>query len=154
MLAKALGVQSLVVAVTKMGTNDWSEARYNHIKSQVTPFLENSCGFSGVDFIPIDSLNNQNIHTRHPNISWYSGPCLTEVLDRIKIPVRDPDGPLRIPVIDKFKDIGQFYLYGKIESGKIAYENQVVSLLPSRRYISIKQIYNAKDEKLPYALAG
>ena len=61
-----------------------------------------------------------------------------EVLDVVKIPPRDPDGPLRIPVIDKFKDVGQFYLYGKLESGKIAYENQVVSLLPSRRYISIK----------------
>ena len=44
-----------------------------------------------------------------------------EVLDAVKIPPRDPDGPLRIPVIDKFKDVGQFYLYGKIESGKIAF---------------------------------
>ncbi len=29
-----------------------------------------------------------------------------------------------------------------------------MSLLPSRRYILIKEIFNAKDEKLPYALAG
>mgnify|MGYP001302800833 CR=1 FL=1 len=68
-----------------------------------------------------------------------------EVLDVVKIPIRDPDGPLRIPVIDKFKDIGVFYVYGKIESGKIAYENQVVSLLPSRKYLCIKEIYNARD---------
>jgi len=39
MLAKALGVQSLIVAVTKMGTVDWSESRYSHIKGQVAPFL-------------------------------------------------------------------------------------------------------------------
>lgn len=121
MLAKALGVQSLIVSITKMGTIDWSEARFNHIKSQVAPFLENSCGFPGVQFIPIDSLNNQNIHSRYENANWYKGPSLMEVLDAVKIPPRDPDGPLRIPVIDKFKDVGQFYLYGKIESGKIAY---------------------------------
>jgi len=28
-------------------------------------------------------------------------------------------GPLRIPVIDKFKEQGNFYIYGKIESGTI-----------------------------------
>lgn len=60
------------------------------------------------------------------------------VLDLVKIPPRDADGPLRIPVIDKFKDVGQFFLYGKLESGKIAFENQVVSLLPSRKYVCIK----------------
>lgn len=37
-----------------------------------------------------------------------------EVLDTLKIPPRDPDGPLRIPVIDKFRDAGQFFLYGKV----------------------------------------
>jgi peptide chain release factor subunit 3 len=77
-----------------------------------------------------------------------------EVLNQVKIPQRDPDGPLRMPVVDKFKDTGFFYLYGKIESGKIAYENQTVSLMPSREYAVIKEMYNARDEKLPYALAG
>jgi len=27
--------------------------------------------------------------------------------------------PLRIPVIDKFKDVGQLYVYGKVESGTL-----------------------------------
>lgn len=79
----------------------------------MAPFLENSCGFTGVQFIPIDSINNQNIHNRNGNAQWYTGPCLMEVLDNAKIPPRDPDGPLRIPIIDKFKDVG-FFLYGKI----------------------------------------
>lgn len=37
-----------------------------------------------------------------------------EVLNEAPIPIRDPDGPLRLPIIDKFKDGGQLYLYGKI----------------------------------------
>lgn len=154
MLAKALGVQNLMVAVTKMGTVDWSEARYNHIKQQVSPFLENSCGFSGVEFIPVDSVNNCNIHTKYEGCKWYNGKYLTELLETIKLPERDPDGPLRIPIVDKFKDVGQFYIYGKVESGKIAYEGQTVSLLPHREYVVIREIYNARDERLPYALAG
>lgn len=39
MLAKALGVQTMIAVVTKMGTVEWSETRFNHIKSQVAPFL-------------------------------------------------------------------------------------------------------------------
>jgi peptide chain release factor subunit 3 len=69
------------------------------------------------------------------------------------LPERKPLGPLRIPVIDKFKEQGNFYIYGKIESGSIV-EDQVVTLLPQRTPISIKEIYNAKDQRLPFACAG
>jgi translation elongation factor EF-1alpha len=85
MLAKALGVVELIAVVTKMGTVDWSEKRYQLIKEQVTPFLDNNCGFHKVAFIPIDSLINTNIHTRIEN-SWYNGPCLTEYLDTLALP--------------------------------------------------------------------
>ena len=53
MLAKALGVIELIVVVTKMGTVNWDEKRFTHIKEQVSPFLENSCGFHNVTFIPV-----------------------------------------------------------------------------------------------------
>lgn len=75
-------------------------------------------------------------------------------MNTAEIPYRNPDGPLRIPIVDKFKDVGNFFLYGKLESGKIAYEGQEVTILSSRRPAIIKEIINAKDERLPYALAG
>jgi translation elongation factor EF-1alpha len=46
-------------------------------------------------------------------------------------------GPLRIPVIDKFKDIGNLFIYGKIESGTII-EDQTVTLLPERTQLVIR----------------
>ena len=137
MLATALGVQNMIAVVTKMSTVNWSQERFDLIKSQVSPFLQTSCGFSDVQFIPIDSINNINVHNRHQE-SWYKGPCLIEVLNTVKLPHRDSKGPLRIPVVDKFKDVGQFFLYGKLESGKIVYENQTVSLMPSRKTFVIK----------------
>lgn len=118
MLAKALGVVQLTVVVTKMGTVNWEQKRFTLIKEQVAPFLANSCGFSNVDFIPVESLANENIHSRLAK-SWYDGPCLIEYLNKISLPARTPMGPLRIPIIDKFKDVGQLYIYGKIESGTI-----------------------------------
>lgn len=152
MLAKALGVCELIAVVTKMGTVGWKEDRFKHIQNQVSPFLENSCGFNKVVFIPVESIENVNIHTRISD-SWYKGPSFLEYLDNVGLPERKPLGPLRIPVIDKFKEQGNFYIYGKIESGSIV-EDQVVTLLPQRTPVSIKEIYNAKDQRLPFACAG
>ena len=94
-------------------------------------------------FIPLDSINNVNVHTRVEN-SWFVGPCFAEYLDNIALPERKPLGPLRIPVIDKFKDVGNLFVYGKIESGTII-ENQSVTILPQRLQMVIKEIFNAKD---------
>jgi peptide chain release factor subunit 3 len=61
--------------------------------------------------------------------------------------------PLRIPVNDKFKDQGHLYIFGKVESGTVI-EDQTVSLLPSKAYFVVKELFNARDERLPYAMAG
>ena len=45
--------------------------------------------------------------------------------------------PLRIPLIDKFKEAGNFYLYGKLESGTII-EDQTITILPPRKQAVIK----------------
>jgi peptide chain release factor subunit 3 len=60
-----------------------------------------------------------------------------ELLNTISLPVRKPMGPLRIPIIDKFKEQGNFYLYGKVESGTII-EDQTITILPSRNQAVIK----------------
>jgi small GTP-binding protein len=136
MLAKALGVVELIAVVTKMGTVDWNQKRFEHIQEQVQPFLDINCGFGKVTFIPVDSLQNKNIHARIPD-SWYKGPSFTEYLDNLVLPERKPMGPLRIPVIDKFKDLGQLYVYGKVESGTII-EDQTVTILPQRIQMVIR----------------
>lgn len=87
-------------------------------------------------FIPVESLLNQNIHSKFET-SWYKGPYLLEYIDNVKLPERNPTGPLRIPVIDKFKDVGNLFIYGKIESGSII-EDQTVTLLPSRKALIFK----------------
>lgn len=136
MLAKALGVIELIAVVTKMGTVNWSQQRFNHIRDQVNPYLENNCGFHNVTFIPLDSILNQNIHSKH-QVGWYKGPVFLDYLDNVPLPKRNPEPPLRIPVIDKFKDMGQLFVYGKIESGTIV-EDHPVTILPQRIYMTIK----------------
>jgi len=41
-----------------------------------------------------------------------------EVLDDLPIPKRDDKAPLRLPIMDKYKE-GAFHIFGKIESGTL-----------------------------------
>lgn len=65
MLARALGVHSLFCVVTKMDTIDWDLERFKKIKTEVSLFLKNSCGYDNVKFVPIDSLLDINIDNRN-----------------------------------------------------------------------------------------
>lgn len=66
---------------------------------------------------------------------------------------RDPSGPLRVTVNDKVKTNGIVYLFCIIESGTII-EDHNVTIHPEREQLVIKEIYNANDERLPFATAG
>lgn len=37
-----------------------------------------------------------------------------EVIDKLELPPRDPNGPIRIPILDKMKDRG-VVIFGKVE---------------------------------------
>jgi len=71
--------------------------------------------------VPISGLCGDNMLTRvdPSKQTWYTGGCLMEVLDDLPIPKRDEKGPLRIPIMDKYKDASFFNIYGKVESGTI-----------------------------------
>lgn len=116
MLARALGVTSLFCAVTKMDEVGWNEERFNKIKTEVSLFLKASCGYDKVKFVPIDSFAGVNIDIRDASkvCKWYSGECFCEVLEGSEIHKRSSTAALRIPIIDKFKDQGNLYVFGKI----------------------------------------
>ena len=55
---------------------------------------------SDVQFLPISGLVGTNMKTRMDKsiCSWWDGPCLFEVLDRIEVPLHDPKGPVRLDI--------------------------------------------------------
>ncbi|GKV39940.1 hypothetical protein SLEP1_g47634 [Rubroshorea leprosula] len=91
-------------------TVNWSKERYDEIESKMIPFLRSS-GYNvkkDVKFLPISGLLGSNMKTRLDKsiCPWWNDPCLFIVLDAVEIPPRDPKGPFRMPIIDKFKDMG------------------------------------------------
>ena len=73
--------------------------------------------------------------SKDKNADWYKGDTFFTFLDELSIQKRDPDGPLRIPILDKIRDQGLF-LTGKIEQGSIRVD-YIVQLMPSRKQCTI-----------------
>ena len=60
----------------------------------------------------------------------FRGPSLIQYLDGLPAISRALDKPFRMPVVDRYKDMGTI-LIGKVESG-ICSKNQSVLLMPNR----------------------
>jgi len=85
-----------------MDTCDWSEERYNTIKTNMSQYLEKNCGFKNVPFIPINAFESANVQGRvDPAVcSWYNGETLFQYLNTVNIPKRDPMAGVKIPILD------------------------------------------------------
>ncbi|KAG9439613.1 hypothetical protein H6P81_019778 [Aristolochia fimbriata] len=140
-LAKTLGVSKLLVVVNKMDdpTVNWSKERYDEIESKMVPFLRSS-GYNvkkDVIFLPISGLLGSNMKERVDKsvCPWWNGQCLFEALDALEVPLRDPKGSLRMPIIDKFKDMGTVVM-GKIESGTVR-EGDNLLVMPNKAHVKV-----------------
>ncbi|KAI7731051.1 hypothetical protein M8C21_021590 [Ambrosia artemisiifolia] len=149
-LAKTLGVSKLLVVVNKMDepTVNWSKERYDEIESKMVPFLKSS-GYNvkkDIQFLPISGLQGANMQTRLDKkvCPWWNGPCLFEALDAMEVPPRDPSGPFRMPIIDKFKDMGTVVM-GKVESGSIREGNNLL-IMPNKVQVKVLAIFCDEDK--------
>ena len=144
MLVKTTGVKHLIVLINKMddSTVNWEEARFNECRDKLVPFLK-KIGFnvkSDIFFIPCSGFTGAFLRDRPAEnlCSWYKGPTLLEYLDKLPPFVRFVDGPLRIPINDRFKDMGT-YVVGKIESGSLV-RGQVLTMMPNKVSVEVLQV--------------
>ena len=154
-LAKTLGVSKLVVAINKMDDpsvvengNAWSQARFDEIVTKLSPFLR-GCGYNpkkDLVFIPISGLMGHNMKNKVDDsmCSWYSGKPLFDVLDEIDPISRDPFAPFRMPVMDKYKDMGTIVM-GKCESGVVAKGDKLV-MMPNKVKVKVTTVWRDENE--------
>ena len=121
LLSYTLGVKQMIVAVNKMDekTVNYSEKRYNEIKTEISNFLKRT-GFNPdkIPFVPISGFNGDNMIERSKNMPWYKGPTLLEALDNVQEPVRPVEKPLRLPLQDVYKISGIGTVpVGRVETG-------------------------------------
>jgi peptide chain release factor subunit 3 len=134
----------------------WSKDRYTEIIASLKPFIL-SCGYDpekDCTFVPISGLNGDNLKdpVSKTVCGWYTGPTLLEILDDLELPPRNPDGPLRVPILDKMRDRGTV-IFGKVESGTVKIGDQL-NVMPTNLLCQVATVYNSKGEAVRYAKPG
>ncbi|MCQ2818719.1 MAG: GTP-binding protein [archaeon] len=157
LLLKALGVSQLIVMVNKMDeeTVKWDQERYEAIKKNLKPFLK-SCGYQekNIHYIPISGLLGENLTKKvDPHkCPWYDGPCLVELLDTIDPPQRDENGPVRVSILDRYKE-NSLFIMGKLESGIVKY-GETYTLMPNKIKVEVGWLFDTEERSVPYAKPG
>ncbi|CAM9140936.1 unnamed protein product [Pylaiella littoralis] len=132
MLAKALGVNQLLVVVNKLDATDppWSEERYEAVKAEVGPFLTRT-GFrpKKVRFVPASGLSGENVSKRTEGgtlSSWYDGPTLLEAIDSFQAAPKATDKPFRMCVADVTSSGKGVSVSGRVVQGRVRAGDKVV----------------------------
>ncbi|GMF26580.1 unnamed protein product [Phytophthora lilii] len=143
MLAKTLGINKLIVVINKMDECNWGQERYDECVNKLRPFLR-MCGFAvkrDVAFIPVSGLHGDNVKIPldESKAPWYEGDSLINYMDKMHIANRNPDGPMRVPILDRYSERGTIAL-GKVESGVLKTGQKVV-LMPTNNSAVVNQVY-------------
>jgi len=142
-LARVLGVQQLIVNVNKMDISgvNYSQDKYDNVVTEVTALLK-MAGFNTdeVPFIPCAALAGDNVFNKSENMPWYNGMTLFEAIDKIQMPPKPTDRPLRLPIQDVYKISGIGTVpVGKIETG-VLNAGKTVVFNPSQQTAEVKSI--------------
>nr|AAH77825.1 Gspt2-prov protein [Xenopus laevis] len=148
MLAKTAGVKHLIVLINKMDdpTVNWSNDRYEECKEKLVPFLK-KVGFNpkkDIYFMPCSGLTGANLKEPVEACPWYIGLPFIPYLDSLPNFNRSVDGPVRLPIVDKYKDMGTVIL-GKLESGCICKGQQLV-MMPNKHTVEVLSLLSDEVE--------
>ena len=140
-LARTLGVKQMIIAINKMDTVNYEEARFNEVKAEMTTLLK-TIGYKidEVPFIPISAYKGDNINKKSENTPWYKGKTLVASFDDFKEGEKYVGKALRVPVQDVYTITGVGMVpVGRIETGELKVGQKVV-VMPSGAKGEVKDI--------------
>jgi elongation factor 1-alpha len=129
-LARTLGVQQLIIAVNKMDMVNFDQTKFNKVKDEIVMLLK-SVGYKSeeVPFIPVASLLGENIVKKSDKMPWYAGDPLIKVMDKLRLPPKPVDKPLRLPIQDVYNISGIGVVpVGKVVTGVMKVGQKVVAV--------------------------
>jgi sulfate adenylyltransferase subunit 1 len=141
-----LRIKEVVVAINKMDLVDFSEEKYNTIKSDFQQLLkERDYQDQRITFIPVSALKGDNVVHASEAMTWYSGETLLEHLEAIDFKdiynVGTPRFPVQSVIRPKTEEFHDFRGYaGKVYGGELSIGDGVLAL-PSKIKTKIKSIY-------------
>lgn len=140
-----LGINQVAVVINKMDLVNYSEDKFNEVKTSLLSFL-NELNIKPSFIIPISATAGHNIAKKHIDMKWYSGMTMLEVLDTFTNHDLPIEKSLIFPVQDVYKAGDKRILVGRMENGKIR-KGQDVLFLPSRKESRINSVEMFLEER-------
>ncbi len=137
-LLHLLGVKQVAVVVNKMDRVDFSEARFNEIRAEISAHLV-SVGVTPVAVIPVSAREGDGVAELTSRIGWYNGPTVVGALDALTPSRALTDLPLRLPVQAIYKFDDRRIVAGRIESGHLAAGDEIV-IMPAGKVAKIRTV--------------
>ncbi|MBN9600516.1 MAG: adenylyl-sulfate kinase [Afipia sp.] len=137
-LLHLLGVKQVAVVVNKMDRVDFSAARFNEIRDEISAHLV-SVGVAPVAVIPVSAREGDGVAELTARIGWYNGPTVVGALDALTPSRALTDLPLRLPVQAIYKFDDRRIVAGRIESGHLAAGDEIV-IMPAGKVAKIKTV--------------
>lgn len=157
LLVRSLGVQRVVVAISKMDNISWSKDRFEEIQHQMRAFLL-AAGFQAKNlaFVPCAGLTGENVLVRvSPTAAaWYTGRTLVEELDASEPAKRLLSETLRFTISDTFRGSIQnpLSIAGRLDAGNVQVGERIL-VMPSGETAFVRAI-EADNEPVDFAVAG
>jgi elongation factor 1-alpha len=134
-LSKIFGVGQLIVAINKMDMPgvDYSQKRFDAVVTDVKVHAKQAgWNTDKVRFLPIASLQGENVVKKQTKMPWWTGDTLLEAIDKFEIPQKPTQLPLRLPIQDVYNITGIGVVpVGRVETG-IMKVGDKVTVVPGR----------------------
>ncbi|MBX9712048.1 MAG: adenylyl-sulfate kinase [Xanthobacteraceae bacterium] len=137
-LLHLLGVKQVAVVVNKMDRVDFSEARFDEIRSEITAHLV-ELGVAPTGVIPISARDGDGVAELTARIGWYKGPTVVGALDALTPQRALTELPLRLPVQAIYKFDDRRIVAGRIEAGHLTAGDEIV-IMPAGKIAKIRTV--------------
>lgn len=148
-------IQNLIVAINRIDCTNFSQERFEFIQNEIDHLLV-KIGFKKEQykFVPISSLNGDNLIEKSKNTPWWKGGTLIDLLNDVQPSVYKDEVGLRFPVQEVYngKELGTAVV-GRVESGHLK-EKQKVVFVPSNIEATVKSIQKHGKEPIKEAKIG
>ncbi len=156
-LATLLGIPHIVLCINKMDLVDFSEERFNEIRTEFAAFAS-KLEVADLTFIPMSALSGDNVVTHSAAMPWYDGPALLGHLEGLHVAsdrnLIDSRMPVQYVIRPQQADFHDFRGYAGTIAGGVFRPGDEVVALPSGFSTTVTNVLGPGGTKLDEAFTG
>ncbi|XSG86372.1 MAG: sulfate adenylyltransferase subunit CysN [Methylohalobius sp. ZOD2] len=138
-IASLLGIKHIVVAINKMDLMEYRQDIFDAIRRDYLAFSD-KLNLPDIRFIPLSALKGDNVAGPSPNMPWYSGPSMLEILETVEIAKDQNFQDARFPVQYVNRPNLDFRGFSGTLAAGVLHPGDEIVVLPSGQKSRVRQI--------------